>query len=71
MIKLDSALFYELERIGEGAEEDAQWFLSTIRAYRDDPQRLLKTAMTFEGGLETDRVNLTQIIREMEALVKE
>lgn len=63
--------FDELERIGEGAEEDAQWFLSTIRAYRDDPQRLLKTASTFEGGLETDRVNLTQIIREMEALVKE
>lgn len=58
--------FEELELIGEGAKEDAQWFLSTIRAYKDDHDRLLKTAKTFEGGLENDRLHMTRTIRLME-----
>ena len=62
-----SDTFTELERIGECAKEDAEWFLSTIRAYKDDPERLLKTASTFEGGLEMDRMDITKLIREMEA----
>ena len=57
--------FEELELIGEEAEEDAQWFLSTIRAYKDDHDRLLKTAKTFEGGLENDRLHMTRVIRIM------
>lgn len=59
--------FTELEQIGEGSEEEAQWFLSTIRAYKDDPDRLLQTAKTLEAGLENDRLYLTRLIRLMEA----
>ena len=59
--------FKEMELIGEGAEEEAQWFLSTIRAYKDDHDRLLQTAKTLEAGMENDRLRLSRIIRLMEA----
>lgn len=62
-----SDFFTELELIGEGAEEEAQWFLSTIRAYKDDHDRLLQTAKTLEAGMENDRLRLSRIIRLMEA----
>ena len=62
-----SDFFTELELIGEGAEEEAQWFLSTIRFYKNDPDRLIQTAKTLEAGMENDRLRLSQIIRLMEA----
>ena len=62
-----SDFFTELELIGEESEEEAQWFLSTIRAYKDDHDRLLETAKTLEAGMENDRLRLSRIIRLMGA----
>ena len=62
--------FAELEQIGEDSEEEAQWFLSTIRAYKDDPDKLLHTAKSLEAGKENDRLYLTRLIRLMEGEAK-
>lgn len=62
-----SDFFTELELIGEESEEEAKWFLSTIRFYKNDPDRLLKTAKTLEAGMENDRLRLSRIIRLLEA----
>jgi hypothetical protein len=63
--------FEKLEELGNNAEVPVELFVRDIHRFRNDPAKLLEIAKTFDSKLELTRAELSQIIREMEASVKE
>jgi hypothetical protein len=60
----------ELELIGIGMKDDANWLLSYTRV-TTNLSELLRVAKVVEGALTNSLLDMSQLIREMKGLVSD
>ena len=60
----------ELELLGLGMKDDAEWLLSYTRVTTDLPE-LLRVAKVAEGALTNSLLDMSQLIRELKGQVKD